>query len=772
MIKRKSSTSEKMQDAMVSVGIVIEEQSIKEESRLLTLAVKGILVYLIVMGTMGALLSAVDADYYVLVVHSVLLFMGIFCAFLYYSKLWENIGYILLLIVMFVSGIGLRKYINSGFYAVANDLAEKASSFFDSNAMRSFGEQIGNRELAITISMCYIGSVCCIFMNILISRRMQYILALPLCVGCLVFPLYLEAEPSLGYVSMLCAGILSAYMIRGNGHYQLTRNNACYQFDKKRKQIRYVYAGKTLAGITVSVFLMCLILLQLLGIIYPRERFVSRNTTSAIKEKSIDTVENIYLLGVMGLFNFYPNTGGLTNGKLGGVSAIRLDYNTDLTVEFTPYTYDRVYLKTFAGAKYLPYSNRWSRLTDEEKTMDKGLDTVKLLKKDYENKTPQSAKGKMKIINVAAAVGGYQPYYSKENEDKIYPGETREYIYYPYLTSKVFQNGWDGDMDIWLEVPEQNLETIQRFCKEAEIFGTKEEMIRKVIRYYQDEIPYTYRPGATPWRQDFVNYFLEKNKKGYCAHFASAATLIFRYCGIPARYVEGYAIDADEISEEGKVLADEKYEDYYDGYSEIGKTGVVSQNVTDADAHAWVEIYMDGKGWTPIEVTPSSGEEEPESDFWNLFLRLFGNGEDTANVDANGEEKGVVFDEDTKEVSRNAAFWVAAMILTVVIGQWLTKAGVEQWKYKRANRNEKLILQYQRYLQRQYKKHQIKEELINYRQQIQWLCKECGFELEDHEKKEFVQILEQAGFSSEEISEEQLLLALKWIRRRKESVKS
>lgn len=772
MIKRKAGTSKKAQETMLPSGIVLEEKFVKEESRLLTLAIKGILVYLIVMGTMGALLSAVDADYHVLVVHSVLLFAGIFCAFLYYSKLWENIGYVLLLIIMFATGIGLRKYINSGFYAVANDLAEKASIFFDSNAMRSFGEQIGNRELAITISMCYIGSVCCIFMNILISRRMQYILALPLSIGCLIFPLYLEAEPSLEYVSMLCTGILSAYMIRGNGHYQLTRNNSCYQFDKKRNQIRYVYHWKILTGIVLAVFVICFLILQLLGVVYSQERFRKQHSTSPIKEKSLDTVENIYLLGVMGVFNFYPNTGGLTNGTLGGVSAIRLDYNTDLTVEFTPYTYDRVYLKTFTGAKYLPYSNQWSRLTADEKKLDKGIDTVKLLKKDYKNKEYQSAKGKMKITNVAAAVGGYLPYYSRDDEEKIYPGETKEYTYYPYLASKVFQEGWNEEMEIWLEVPEQNQEVIQRFCEEAEISGTEEEIIQKVIQYYQEEIPYTYRPGATPWRQDFVNYFLEKNKKGYCAHFASAATLIFRNLGIPARYVEGYAIDTDEISEEGKVLTDKKYEDYYDGYSEIGKTGVVSQNVTDADAHAWVEVYVDGRGWTPVEVTPSSGEEEPENDFWNMFLRLLGNGEDSVETETGETEENVVFDERTREVSRNVAFIVSVIIIVVIVGQWLIKTGIDWWKYERADRNEKLILQYRKYLQKQYKKQLPEENLPNYRQQIQWLCERGCLALSGNEREQCVRILEQAGFSSKEISEEQLTLVLSWIRSRKDSAKS
>ncbi|RHU97711.1 transglutaminase domain-containing protein [Clostridium sp. OM07-9AC] len=111
--------------------------------------------------------------------------------------------------------------------------------------------------------------------------------------------------------------------------------------------------------------------------------------------------------------------------------------------------------------------------------------------------------------------------------------------------------------------------------------------VQKLAQYFQDNIPYSYRPGATPYRADFINYFLGKNRRGYCAHFASAATLAFRYTGIPARYVEGYGIDPEDISEEGTIKYDQRYEDYYEGYSEVGKTAVVSANVTDASAHAW-----------------------------------------------------------------------------------------------------------------------------------------------------------------------------------------
>lgn len=89
---------------------------------------------------------------------------------------------------------------------------------------------------------------------------------------------------------------------------------------------------------------------------------------------------------------------------------------------------------------------------------------------------------------------------------------------------------------------------------------------------------------ATPEREDFVSYFLTESHRGYCMHFASAATLMLRALGIPARYVTGYVAD---VPPSGHV------------------------NVPDSAAHAWVEIYIDGYGWEPIEVTPAYAGSNP-----------------------------------------------------------------------------------------------------------------------------------------------------------------
>lgn len=100
--------------------------------------------------------------------------------------------------------------------------------------------------------------------------------------------------------------------------------------------------------------------------------------------------------------------------------------------------------------------------------------------------------------------------------------------------------------------------------------------IRSAARYDPDT-------PACPPGEDPVLYFLQESKRGYCMHFASAAVLLLRSWGVPARYVSGYLALPDQAV-----------------------AGVIS--VPDSNAHAWAELYVDGLGWIPIEAT--AGYEE------------------------------------------------------------------------------------------------------------------------------------------------------------------
>ena len=93
---------------------------------------------------------------------------------------------------------------------------------------------------------------------------------------------------------------------------------------------------------------------------------------------------------------------------------------------------------------------------------------------------------------------------------------------------------------------------------------------------------YTEKPDAAPADRDALMWFLSEDHTGNAVMYASAAVEALRARGIPARYAEGYYISSDDIA--------------------AGRSGTV--NVTGQNMHAWTEVYFDGVGWMPVDVTP------------------------------------------------------------------------------------------------------------------------------------------------------------------------
>ncbi len=115
-----------------------------------------------------------------------------------------------------------------------------------------------------------------------------------------------------------------------------------------------------------------------------------------------------------------------------------------------------------------------------------------------------------------------------------------------------------------------------------------------VKTWLKNNCSYSLNAGNLPFGKDFVTNFIVDTKKGSCSHFASAAVLLLRYQGIPARYAEGYIIKPSDFS----TMKNEGEMDTVD--------------VTDARGHAWVEVYIDGYGWYPFEVTSGYGNTRTE----------------------------------------------------------------------------------------------------------------------------------------------------------------
>ena len=108
------------------------------------------------------------------------------------------------------------------------------------------------------------------------------------------------------------------------------------------------------------------------------------------------------------------------------------------------------------------------------------------------------------------------------------------------------------------------------------------EAIEAVRKYLSGNFVYTEKIRPVSGGSDFLENFLS-TRRGCDVHYATLAAMMFRCCGIPSRYVEGYLVT---VGDEAEMTA--------------GKAWLLPEN----RAHAWTEIYVDGYGWVPVETVP------------------------------------------------------------------------------------------------------------------------------------------------------------------------
>lgn len=107
-----------------------------------------------------------------------------------------------------------------------------------------------------------------------------------------------------------------------------------------------------------------------------------------------------------------------------------------------------------------------------------------------------------------------------------------------------------------------------------------ESKVARVLDYFRGgSFIYTLRPPLLG--RHSVDEFLFETRRGFCEHFASAFVVMMRAAGVPARVITGY--QGGEVNPVDGVMV-----------------------VRQSDAHAWAEVWHEGRGWIRIDPTAAA----------------------------------------------------------------------------------------------------------------------------------------------------------------------
>ena len=124
-------------------------------------------------------------------------------------------------------------------------------------------------------------------------------------------------------------------------------------------------------------------------------------------------------------------------------------------------------------------------------------------------------------------------------------------------------------------VPTRVITLAQQIVADA---PTRYDKALALEQFLRTSFPYTLDITTPPPRnRDVADYFLFDLQRGYCDYYATTMVVMARAVGVPARLAMGYA--------QGEETA----------------PGVFT--VTEANAHAWVEVFFPGYGWVNFEPT-------------------------------------------------------------------------------------------------------------------------------------------------------------------------
>lgn len=485
----------------------------------------------------------------------------------------------------------------------------------------NFITNIHNVESALNFLLLFI-----FFVGLWISRmtkRNIIMMAIPISVLCL--ELLVGKSPGESGIFLLFVGAL---LVNASSW---VRSDFMLSFDKRRKQV-----GILKYFMWVAVGVVAIVFYGVIKLVCSESADEMAGNGKAFKEFQQELVSDISNWSFWEMFGVESDS-GIIGGDWGTNDSykdkltnkpLKYDNSTILKLELDRKPYNNIYLRGYYADTY--EDGTWELNSDDFDAVCKehgsdartmGYKIMNLAVSKFENKIPDTQWYKGKITYCEA--GGERAFFPYFNFISLSDGNVylegdgrykkekgvdelslfmwdKEVFYEYYLLGiddfvKFDWEKWYEDyvLEHYTQVPnkmpmvDEVASYVSDEMKEYSIVYDDEnekrlETAQTLVKWLEKNTRYTKQPQALPSGVDPVEYFLGESHEGYCMHYASSAVLVLRKLGVPARYATGYIVDSGS------------FKDVALGYQ---------ANIMDSRAHAWVEIYLGGIGWVPVEVT-------------------------------------------------------------------------------------------------------------------------------------------------------------------------
>ncbi len=182
--------------------------------------------------------------------------------------------------------------------------------------------------------------------------------------------------------------------------------------------------------------------------------------------------------------------------------------------------------------------------------------------------------------------------------------QAKSYQLTSYLNEPLAVNITSHSSEINLRYPKGSNPRLEQLALELkENYSDPQARAQAVLAHiFKENYSYTLQPPLL--KNNSLDQFFFDTQAGFCVHYASAFTLLMRASGIPARIVTGY------LGGEYNDVASAK-QDKTKGHL----------SVYQYDAHAWSEIWVEGKGWLRIDPTGAVDPQRVNSGWSNQLLQ-------------------------------------------------------------------------------------------------------------------------------------------------------